>query len=223
MSATPARRTVEVLSFVDPSSTIGLVEAARTRTTMADSLSDPATWLERYGDALYRYALGRLRDRSRAEDAVQDALLAALQARDGFRGGSTEQTWLTGILRHKVLDQLRAQGRAAERETDTVDEDELERLHFAGTGSWRQPAGRWNDPEGALGERQFFINLERCIEELPERLGQAFMLKEFDGLAGAEIGQTLGVTSNNVWVMLSRARMRIRNCLERTWFDRSAT
>jgi len=183
------------------------------------TLSDPATWLENHGDSLYRYALLRLRDRAKAEDAVQDALLAALQASKRFEGGSSERTWLIGILKHKVLDQLRSSGRTAERETDTADEEELERLHFAGNGSWRQPPGAWHSPERALDEQQFLARFQHCLERLPERLARAFVLKELDGLAGAEIGDALGVTSNNVWVMLSRARMRMRECLERDWID----
>ena len=71
-----------------------------------DSL-DSNLWVERYGDALYRYTLVRVKNPDSAEEIVQVALLAALQAQKTFAGRSTEKSWLFGILKHKILDHVR--------------------------------------------------------------------------------------------------------------------
>ncbi|MBL1293913.1 MAG: hypothetical protein COB61_008575, partial [Thiotrichales bacterium] len=65
---------------------------------------DPSSWLDDYGDELYRYALARLRDKSAAEDVVQETLLAALKAQENFRGDSAVKTWLIGIMKFKIID-----------------------------------------------------------------------------------------------------------------------
>lgn len=184
---------------------------------MPKPTTDPSTWLERHGDSLFRFALRRLGDAARAEDAVQEALLAALQARERFVGESSELTWLTGILRHKVLDQLRTQQRDRQRHVGTDDEDALERLRFGSDGGWTRPPPAWTRPDRALQQDEFLDGLERCIDGLPERMGRAFALREFEGLSGAQVREVLGVSESNLWAMLSRARMRLRECMDRYW------
>lgn len=186
---------------------------------MPDSSSAPDTWLERYGDRLYSYAMMRLRDADRAQDAVQDTLLAALQSRDRFMGASTELTWLIGILRHKVLDQLRVVSRDETRQVAVEDDNALERMRFDGSGYWTQGPGAWGGPEQALQDSEFVGSLASCVESLPRRLADVFVLREVDGLPSDELREVLGVSSNNLWVMLSRARMRLRECLEHHWID----
>ena len=63
-------------------------------------------WLNEHGDYLYRFALARLRDPHQAEDAVQETFLAAIKA-PNFAQQSTPRTWLTGILKHKIIDVMR--------------------------------------------------------------------------------------------------------------------
>lgn len=187
---------------------------------MPDASSPPETWLERYGDQLFSYAMMRLRDTQRAEDAVQEALLAALQSRDRFKGASSELTWLTGILRHKVLDQLRLISRDDSRQVDVEDDDALERMRFDTAGYWSQGPQPWQGPEQALQDSEFVGRLASCVEALPRRLADVFVLREVDGVQTDELRELMGVTSNNLWVMLSRARMRLRDCLEDHWFGR---
>lgn len=182
---------------------------------MNDALPDPELWLDAHGDALYGFALGRLGDRHRAEDAVQETLLAGLQARRRFAGDAAERTWLMGILKHKVTDQLRRlyRDRPADREAEAAD-DAL----FDISGHWRAPIAAWGDPERSLEQGQFWEALQGCIDGLPPRIGRAFLLKEVDGMAGAEVCDALSLSSGNLWVMLSRARRRLRECLEAGWF-----
>ena len=193
-------------------------------------LSDPAIWVERYGDFLFRHALFRLRDRWWAEEMVQETFLAALKARGGFAGRSSERTWLVGILKHKIVDHLRQ----ASREVFVEDVERLPweaERPFAGEGEWK---GHWRGGDGggpaAWGETPF-TDLDRkafrealgvCLSKLSSRMASAFTLREVDGLSSEEVCKVLNVTPTNLWVMLHRCRMHLRRCLEVHWFGSRA-
>ena len=181
----------------------------------------PASSLELEGHRPYlmRFALLQLRDRSAAEDAVQETLLAAIQGAGRFAGQSSVRTWLIGILKHKIVDGIRKGAReqatglgAGEAGTDDLD------AYFESDGHFVEPPGEWRSPESALEERRFFEVLERCLQALPAKTARAFTLRELLGLETDEICKELRVTPSNCWVMLYRARMSLRACLERTWF-----
>jgi RNA polymerase sigma-70 factor (ECF subfamily) len=176
-------------------------------------LPEPAEWLSRYGDALYRYALYRLRRPHEAEEAVQEALLAALRARGEFRGRSHPRTWLLGILKRKVADRYRAAARAA-RGAEPEDLD----AWFDARGKWREPPGRWDDPAAAAERSEFWGVVRRCLAKLPARMAEAFTLRALDDQAPAEVCRALAISSGNLWVLLYRARLRLVRCLERNWF-----
>jgi RNA polymerase sigma-70 factor (ECF subfamily) len=179
---------------------------------------NPDQWLDEHGDVLYRYALARVRDRSLAEDLVQETLVAALKAKDSFAGRAAERTWLVGILKHKIIDALRKRGRETPLEELPSAADEPGDW-FDERGEWRVAPSAWGRPEQSLEQDQFWRVLQDCIDRLPERLAAVFTLREIDGLESEEICNVLEVsTTNNLWVMLSRARMRLRQCLEIQWF-----
>ncbi len=169
---------------------------------------------------LVRFASLQLRDAAAAEDAVQETLVAALAGEAGFAGRANLRTWLTGILKHKIVDTIRRQARepALPREAEEG-LDELEGL-FARNGHWAERPAGWTDPDGALEQQQFFRALELCLERLPARTGQAFMMREHLGLDTAEICKELGITPTHCWVLLYRARMTLRECLQQTWFGK---
>jgi RNA polymerase sigma-70 factor (TIGR02943 family) len=180
-------------------------------------LPEPQEWLERYGDVLYRYALSRLRRPQDAEEAVQDTLLAALQARQEFRGQSQPQTWLLGIMRHKVLSRLRAAAREGPA-TDLGDVDDVG-AWFNSHGHWRKKTVRWGDP-AELAERQDFWGVvHRCLAALPAGMAAAFTLRTLDGRDSAEVCLELAISPANLWVLLHRARLRLLRCLQIHWFD----
>lgn len=183
--------------------------------------SSPESWLAEHGDALYRHASFRLRDRMAAEDMVQETLLAAIKARGRFAGRASERTWLISILNNKIVDQLRRQARERNLSQSDLGDDELEGLLFAADGHWRHPPSAWGDPDAAFEQKAFWEALTRCLEELPARQAQAFTLCEVDGVDGAEAGKVLGVTTTNIWVILHRARLRLRECLELNWVGNS--
>jgi RNA polymerase sigma-70 factor, ECF subfamily len=189
----------------------------------ADSSTDPTAWVDRYGDYLFAYALSRVHKAHVAEEIVQETLLAALQARGSFLGGSTERTWLVGILRHKLFDHFRkamreepfSPGDAASTPEESAFETDGEWV-----GHWRDGEGpiEWHDPFRALEQKEFMEVLLRCIEALPENIAGVFVLRELEGSTSEEICDRMKISANNLWVMLHRARMRLRRCLEMKWF-----
>lgn len=180
----------------------------------------PEQWLDEHGAALYRYALTHLRDEHKAEEAVQETLLAALQARDRFTGGSSPRTWLIGILKHKIIDQFRRAAREAPLEDpDRIDAEDLAAAEgcFAPDGHWDTPPAHWGDPVRALEGTQFWTILQRCLDALPGRLARLFLLREIMEEDTDSICQELAITPTNLWTMLYRARMRLRDCLDSQW------
>lgn len=182
-------------------------------------LSDPATWLERHGDSLYRFALLRVRNSTTAEDLVQETLLAAWRARADFSGQAAERTWLIAILKNKIIDHYRR----AQRETalpDLADSDEaVDALFEQHSGHWATPPSAWARPDDALEQSEFWRIFQDCLAALPARQAQAFTLAEIDGLNTEELCKALAAQSSNVWVMLHRARLRLQACLEQRWFS----
>ena len=174
--------------------------------------------LDQHRGYLLRVARLQLRDEALAEDVVQETLLAALSG-SGFSGKSSLRTWLTGILKHKIVDAIRKASR--ERPLDTAEAgDDLSEFDplFDERGHWAETPDAWEQPEGALGQKQFLAALEACLQGLPAKTAQAFMMREHLGLETDEICQELGITSTHCWVMLYRARMSLRLCLEKNWF-----
>lgn len=171
---------------------------------------------------LLRFALLQLRDPQLAEDAVQETLLAALGGRGGFEGRSSLRTWLTGILKHKIADIQRRQARElpladALGGEDERGDDQLDAL-FRPDAHWAFPPRDWGDPERSLENRRFWEAFELCAKALSANAARVFMLREVQGLSTEEICKDLGITPTNCWVLLHRARMALRLCLEEKWF-----
>jgi RNA polymerase sigma-70 factor (ECF subfamily) len=189
-------------------------------TTSDGAVTDPEEWVDRYGDGLYRYALLRLRSPDLAADVVQETFLEALRARGSFAGRSSEWTWLVGILRHKVIDQLRRARRAAAVGVDGSDESRAG-APFDRRGHWRIGPAEWGgDPTRELENREFWDVFRGCLSRLPRALADAFFLRELDGLEPEVVRELLGITPANLWQRLHRARMLLRQCLESGWFGR---
>lgn len=185
----------------------------------AKSASDPAQWVDLHADALYRFALPRVRDPNVAEELVQETFCAALEARDRYSGRAAERTWLVGILKHKIVDHFRRSTR--ERPEDAPElQDAVEEEFFDSKGRWKVQPGDWGQsPERALERNEFWSTLRYCMGHLPERLRQVFALREIDGIETQEVCKVMGITSTNLWVMMHRARNQLRHCLEINWFD----
>ena len=169
--------------------------------------------------SLMRFALMQLRNPAVAEDVVSETMLALLEKPARFEGRSTLRTYATGVLKFKIIDVLRRQGREvniAAGEDQSVD-DAIDAL-FDASGHYHDPPATWQQPEAALHEQQFMAALQQCIEGLPPRLARVFMAREWLEQDVTEICGELGITANNCGVMLHRARMQLRECLNQTWF-----
>ncbi len=177
-----------------------------------------------YRDDLLRFARLQLRNDTWAEDAVSETVLAALAKPQAFERRSQLKTWLIGILKHKVIDALRLQGREVSlspRDDDASADDLLDQALFAPDGHFAEPPADWGNPEQELGSRQFFAVLEACASQLPAAQGRLFLMREWLELSSEEICKELGLTPTNLYVQLHRARQRLRECLELNWFANS--
>lgn len=172
---------------------------------------------------LLRFAHLQLRDAGAAEDAVQETLLAAFTGSHRFESRSAYKTWLFSILRNKIIDIIRRQTReipATSLADDEAGDDLLGETLFDQRGHWQPAAqpGRWADPEAAFEQQQFWRVFEACLDHLPAKTARVFMMREFLGLQTDEICKEAGISSSNCWVVLHRARLGLRTCLENKWF-----
>lgn len=175
--------------------------------------------LESLRPVLLRFAVLQLRNEAQAEDVVQDALIAVLEKPERFAGQSSLRTYVTGIMKHKIIDVLRASGRERQIETadDQSEDDAIDAL-FAADGHTLDMPRRWGDPDATLEQKDFFRIMELCLEKLPAKTARIFMMREWLELDTEEICKELGISTSNAWVMLYRARIRLRECLDLNWF-----
>lgn len=186
---------------------------------------DDVVYLTQLRRDLLRFARLQLRDAAAAEDAVQEALAAAWTQAERFTGRSEHKTWVFGILRHKLVDTLRARPRtvslsALEQELDC--ETLLARELFKENGHWSAHAKPqpWPTPETALRQQQFWTLFEVCLDHLPQHIGRVFMMREFLGLEMETICGELQLTANHCSVLIYRARLRLRTCLSERGLSR---
>lgn len=189
--------------------------------------SDPTLWLEQYGDYLYAYALMRARNQAVAEDLVQETFLAAIKGSSSYNGKSSEKTWLTGILKHKIYDYFRRHSTQAEATAEEVDLSDYNRFFERDdewNGHWNEQSApiEWKNPAQFLQENEFQTVLRICLSGLPPRVANAFTLREMDGLESKEICEVLSISTSNLGVMMHRARLHLRHCLEVSWFSNNA-
>ena len=194
--------------------------------TASPGLSDPERWVELHGDYLFRYAMTRLRDLTNAEDAVQETFLAALKGGKTFAGRSVEKSWLVGILKNKICDHYRR----ASRETPFTDlefysDEESGRFVAEGLrkGAWIHELGprEWPNPSESLDNEEFWQTYRDCSGKLPKNVAAVFNLREVEDLDSKRICHLLNISERNLWVMLHRARMALRRCLEINWFGKA--
>jgi RNA polymerase sigma-70 factor (ECF subfamily) len=177
--------------------------------------------LEALRPALVRFAVLQLRNEALAEDVVQDTLIAVLEKPDRFAGQSSLRTYVTGILKHKIVDVMRSSKREVQIDAgeDGSDADVIDAL-FKPDGHTVDMPRRWGDPDATLEQKDFFRMLEVCLEKLPARTARIFMMREWLELDTNEICKELRISTSNAWVMLYRARVQLRECLDLNWFGK---
>ena len=198
---------------------------AQEETNSLPASCDPERWVEEHGDYLFGYAMARLRDSARAEDAVQETFLAALKA-GNFAGKSVERGWLIGILKNKIFDHFRKTSRETSfTDLDFYSEEESDRFvaKGIGKGGWIQGLAplEWpSNPGEALDNEVFWKVFNDCAGKLPPKVNAVFCLREMDNVESNDICAQLEISESNLWVMLHRARMALRRCLETNWFGK---
>lgn len=180
---------------------------------------NPDQWNLQHREPLLRFALQRISDYGTAEDLVQDTFVSAWQGRHHFRGDCSERTWLTGILRNKVIDFYRRNSRRR-----TVTSTDLDRRLAESDGgvSWfdRQPdLSDRNRPELETEKNEFLADLEIAVGQLPGKMGEAFRLRELDGRSTEEITAELKISKANLWVLIHRAKQALGQSLGPDWAD----
>lgn len=169
---------------------------------------------------LLRFARIQVRNAALAEDVVSEAVLAALSRPQAFHGSSSLRTWLVGILKHKILDLFRRHHREMTQGWDDANEcvDLLDLISFEHDGHFAVPPSDWGNPEQNLCNQQFMRVLETCLERLPPVQARVFLMREWLEMPCEDVCAHLAITPGNLYVLLHRARLRLRECLELSWF-----
>lgn len=173
---------------------------------------------------LIRHARYALHDDGLAEDLVQDTLIAVVEQHAGRRGESSLLTWATAILKHKVADWYRSptRKRMVYFGADDDNDDDIDAL-YSPDGAYVEPVPAWQQPDNRTEQRQMMTVLERCVSCLPRQTGRVFMMREWLGFETAEICERLGVSAENCRTILHRARMSLRDCMQRDWIGARAS
>jgi RNA polymerase sigma-70 factor (ECF subfamily) len=172
---------------------------------------------------LLGFARLQLRSAAAAEDAVQDALVAAMEGAAGFSGTAALQTWVFSILKNKIIDELRRNCRTqADADAEAALDEAVSDL-FDERDHWAEMPAAWGDPHASLEQKRFWEVMEACLDHLPASPARVFMMREFLGLETTEICKELAISTSNCWVLLHRARLGLRECLGLRWFGELAT
>ena len=195
------------------------MEKELTASSSTNSLVDELAPLRR---DMLKFARLQLRDDASAEDAVQEALAAALSNQKAFGNRAQLKTWVFAILKNKIIDIIRERARSPGTAiaVDEIPEDAYDDL-FNEKGYWQDDTrpSSWGDPESSFSSQQFWQVFEICLTRLPENTARVFMMREMLGFETEEICKELAISPTNCWVVLHRARMGLRLCLEERWFN----
>lgn len=203
--------------------TVGLPDPASARPPSPPPPLD-AQW-PHLRQRLLRHARFAVHDQALAEDLVQDTLIAVVEQHDRRRGDASLVTWATSILKHKVADWYRSPTRRhmVQINTDEGTLDEAIDALYDRDGAYADPVPAWQQPDNHMEQRQMMTVLERCVSCLPRQTGRVFMMREWLGFENTEICERLGVSAENCRTILFRARMALRNCMQRDWIGTKAS
>jgi RNA polymerase sigma-70 factor (ECF subfamily) len=180
----------------------------------------PDQWVHQYADALYSFTLPRVNDSALAQDIVQETFLSAWKARDSYKGEASEKNWLFTICRNKIIDHYR---RKAKDIMVHLDDTSGEDTYFDDHSHWqagREPADWGNTADEQVDRKEFYQAFEGCRKKLHDAQQSVFVMKYLEDLDSAEICKALGITPSNYWVLIHRAKLQLRSCLEKNWINR---
>jgi len=178
----------------------------------------PEEWVNNYADSMYRYAVQRVSDSSVAEDLVQDTFLAAFKSIDSFKSKSSEKTWLFAILKRKIIDFYRKASSKYEKNFSEISPFYSKGEFLSHWKADKSPM-EWDKKE-LINPIEFRKILNKCLELLPDKYAAAFKLKTIQGLETKVICNDLDISTSNLWVILHRSRLQLRECLEENWYKK---
>ncbi|MGB0409551.1 MAG: sigma-70 family RNA polymerase sigma factor [Opitutales bacterium] len=183
-------------------------------------ITPPDQWVDLYGDYLYGFAMSRLRDPDAASDCVQDTFLAGIKALDRFDGSRDIKFWLRGIMRNKIVDQIRRAVKENKVDIEAEDEALLESFWFKYSGIATTNPDPWEfNPRKHFDNREFWVVFEKCIAQLKNPARQAFVLRVLEDQTTDEVCKVMEITPNYLWVLLHRARAQLKTLLENNWTE----
>lgn len=184
--------------------------------TVSEPKLNPESWIDDYGDYLFRYAMSRLRNATAAEEVVQETLLSGVRYQEQFAGKGSERAWLLGILKRKIVDHVRARSRYYQRYEDEADPTvDL----FDRQGRWKSGAMPAVAPESNLALQELWQIVRDCLEGLPKGQADVFVLSVMEEMETADICRQLEITPSNYWVRLHRARVGLAKCVGSKWYE----
>ena len=188
---------------------------------MGTPMLEPHGWVARHADYLYAYAVARIDDEEMARDMVQETFLAALVRVEKFEGKSSERTWLTAILKNKIIDIYRKKASGLLKRTESLhDENGQQDFFEEETGHWKAeyvPRAFGIESYDPLAGKEFNQILRKCMQKLPALWLSVFTMKHVDDLDTKIICSELNVTPSNFWVIIHRAKVNLRACLQKNW------
>lgn len=185
---------------------------------------NPKNWVKDYAEYLFHFALQRVNDKETAEDLVQETFLSAYKANETFRGQASEKTWLTGILKNKIIDYYRKASTRFQKNVSSLDtawdsdENQSEEKIWS-----KMQQDNANFESVLLSPTQIHENKElqnvifNCFDKLPELWNSITRMKLIDDMETEEISNVFSLSKNNVWVIYHRAKLQLRICIEQNW------
>ena len=184
---------------------------------------NPTKWVSLYADYLLRYAMFRLNDEAQCEDLVQETFLSALKAKDNFKGNSSEKTWLTSILKNKIIDEYRKKNKQVlDTDEDLIYSNFFERADEDSAG-WKATTlpQLWdNSTLDNMNTREYHKILHECIRKLNDKHIAILQEKYFEESSSDKICKDFNISKSNYWTTMHRINLTLRNCLELTWFKK---
>lgn len=183
-----------------------------------NQLSDPHQWVKTHADYLYAYTIKRIDDTELARDLVQETFLAALEKVKNFEGRSSERTWLTAILKNKIIDVYRKKSARLTKEVQQAEHEQQD--FFEDDGHWaagHRPVSFGIEQVDPLVNKEFNAILQKCMQKLPALWMAVFTMKHIDDEETTTICTELKVSPANFWVIIHRTKLNLRACLQRNW------
>ncbi len=183
--------------------------------------TNPTEWVDKYSDPLFKYAVVRINDSEIAKDLVQDTFLSALKNSANFRGEMSEKNWLYLILKNKIIDHYRSKARSLTSSINAHLEKNFD--HFDENGSWMKNTApkEWSiNYTQTIETKEFNQAIENCKNKLKELQNLVFTMKYIDDFNSDKICKELNITSSNYWVLVHRAKLQMRACIEKNWFNK---